>query len=326
MKEKSVREIWDSERVTAHFEKPFFELINAAYTCHKFNFNIQEMEFCVLSNIKTGGCPENCAYCPQSAHYKTDLKNEKLLDLNLVLSQAKKAKASGANRFCMGAAWRAPPKKDFPKVLDMISEIKNLGLETCATLGMIELEQAKELKNAGLDFYNHNLDTSPDFYSSIITTRTYLDRLKTIKNIMEAGIRVCCGGILGMGESRKDRIEFLIALYELPSPPPSIPINQLMPITGTPLQNVKPIDPFEFIRTIAIARLMFPKAKIRLAAGREEMSDEMQAWCFMAGANSIFIGSKLLTAKNPNINHDMVLLKKLCINTPLFEESQDYVE
>src|SRR3990167_970664 len=274
---------WNVDNVFALFEQPFFELLHQAYACHKANFDVQDMEFCALSSIKTGACPEDCAYCPQSGHYKTGVKKEKLLDIEEVLLQAEKAKANGAKRFCMGAAWRNPPKKDFPKVLTIIKAVKNLGLETCVTLGMLDAEQAKELKKNGLDFYNHNVDTSPNYYSSIVTTRTYEDRLNTIQHVIDANIQVCCGGILGMGETRKDRVEFLLALLALPSPPQSIPINQLMRITGTPLENQKPMDAFEFIRTIAVARLLFPQSKIRLSAGREAMSDEMQAWWFMAG-------------------------------------------
>lgn len=310
-------EAWSEEKINELFETQFFELVHQAYAVHRSNFDSSEMEFCTLSSIKTGACPEDCAYCPQSAHYNTNLKKEKLIDIQAVLTQAKKAKECGAKRFCMGAAWKNPPKKEFPVVLEMIKEVKKLGLETCVTLGMLTEEQASLLKLSGLDFYNHNLDTSPEFYSSVITTRTYQDRLDTIKNVIDAGIHVCCGGILGMGETRADRIQMLLALYRLPVHPASIPINKLIPIKGTPLENEKPLDSFEFIKSIAVTRLIFPTSKIRLSAGREGMSDEMQAWCFMAGANSIFIGDKLLTAKNPDQNHDMRLLQKLNIRTPL---------
>lgn len=316
-----MRIMWTKEKLQELFELPFFELINQAYTQHKAHFDAQDMEFCTLSNIKTGNCPEDCAYCPQSGHYKTGLKAEKLLEIKKVVEQAQQAKNNGAKRFCMGAAWRNPSQKDFPVVLEMIKEVKNLGLETCVTLGMLDEHQAHALKVAGLDYYNHNLDTSPDYYSSIITTRTYQDRLETISHVMNAGINVCCGGILGMGESRNDRIDFLLALYTLPSAPQSIPINQLIAIPGTPLEHQKLLDSFEFIRTIAIARLMFPTSKIRLSAGRENMSDEMQAWCFMSGANSIFIGDKLLTAKNPDQHQDIQLLKKLNMRTPTLKEN-----
>lgn len=310
-------DIWSEEKINELFERPFFELMYEAYTAHRANFDICEMEFCTLSSIKTGSCPEDCAYCPQSAHYNTNLKKEKLMDIESVLMQAKKARECGAKRFCMGAAWKNPPKKEFPVVLEMIKEVKKLGLETCVTLGMLTAEQASLLKLSGLDFYNHNLDTSPEFYSSIITTRTYQDRLDTIQNVIDAGINVCCGGILGMGETRADRIKMLLTLYQLPVHPVSIPINKLIPIKGTPLENAKPLDSFEFIKSIAATRLIFPKSKIRLSAGRKGMSDEVQAWCFMAGANSIFIGDKLLTAKNPDQNHDMQLLQTLNIRTPL---------
>lgn len=307
---------WTKEKITTLFFTPFFELINQAYTVHQKHFDMREMEFCTLLSIKTGSCPEDCAYCPQSAHYNTELKKEKLMNIDAVLTEAKKAKASGAKRFCMGAAWRNPPKKDFPIVLNMIREVKKLGLETCVTLGMLDVEQAAQLKEAGLDFYNHNLDTSPEFYGEIITTRTYQDRLDTLQCVEDSGINVCCGGILGMGESREDRVNMLIALQSLRTPPKSIPINKLIRIKGTPLENVNSIDTFEFIRMIAVTRIVFPASRIRLSAGREEMTDEAQAWCFMAGANSIFVGDRLLTAKNPSENHDIRLMQTLNMNTP----------
>lgn len=323
---KKLKTTWTKKKIMRLYEKPFFELIHQAYICYKANFDIQEMEFCVLSSIKTGACPEDCAYCPQSGHYKTGVKKENLIDVAQVLEQAQQAKTNGAKRFCMGAAWRNPPEKDFLKVLDMVRVVKNIGLETCATLGMLDEEQAQALKAAGLDYYNHNLDTSPNYYTSIITTRVYQDRINTISNVIAAKINVCCGGILGLGESRDDRIEFLLSLLALPSVPQSIPINQLIPIPGTPLENQKSLDIFEFIRTIAVTRIIFTKSKIRLSAGRENMSDEMQAWCFMAGANSIFIGEKLLTAKNPDQNQDIELLKKLNIRTPKMVENKNYVD
>lgn len=307
---------WTSEMVCGLYELPFFELIKQAYQCHIEHFDPGDIEFCALCSIKTGACPEDCAYCPQSGHYHTGVKKEKLLDIVSVVSQAKQAKANGAKRFCMGAAWKHPPKKDFTKVLEMIQAVKALGLETCVTLGMLDEYQAVELKSAGLDYYNHNLDTSPDYYAAVISTRTYQDRIDTLTKVANAGINVCCGGILGMGETRHDRIQFLLALKALPSSPQSIPINQLIPIPGTPLANKNAVDPFEFIKTIAVARLLFPDAKVRLSAGREKMSDEMQAWCFMAGANSIFIGDKLLTAKNPSKNRDIDLLKLLGLHIP----------
>lgn len=308
--------VWTKKLIQALYEQAFFALVSQAYQCHIQHFEPGDMEFCVLCSIKTGACPEDCAYCPQSGHYKTGLEREKLLDLDWVLAQAKQAKANGAKRFCMGAAWKNPPKKDFPKVLTMIKAVKALGLETCVTLGMLDDQQAADLKAAGLDYYNHNLDTSPDYYRSIITTRTYQDRIDTLNRVAAASINVCCGGILGMGECREDRIDFLLALNALPSPPQSIPINQLIPIPGTPLENQTPVDEFEFIKTIAVTRIVFPTSMIRLSAGRENMSDTMQAWCFMAGANSIFIGDKLLTAKNPGQHRDIALLQRLNMRTP----------
>jgi biotin synthase len=307
---------WDAQTVGQLFELPFFDLITQAHQCHIENFDPSDMEFCALCSIKTGACPEDCAYCPQSAHYKTGLKKENLLDVASVVQQAKQAKASGAKRFCMGAAWKSPPKKDFPKVLEMIQAVKNCGLETCVTLGMLDEDQARQLQSAGLDYYNHNLDTSQEYYPKIISTRTFQDRIDTIEKVVKAGIHVCCGGILGMGETRIDRIEFLLALKALPSSPQSIPINQLIPIPGTPLANQNSVDSFEFIKTIAVTRLLFPKAKVRLSAGRENMTDEMQAWCFMAGANSIFLGDKLLTTKNASIHRDRHLLERLSMRTP----------
>lgn len=306
---------WDKQAIADLFAMPFLDLISAARAIYKENFAINEVELCALLSVKTGACPENCAYCPQSGHYKTTVEKEQLLPLETVLQQAKLAKQNGATRFCLGAAWRSPPKKGMLKIIKYIKGVKALGLECCVTLGMLTNEQAQELKEAGLDYYNHNLDTSPEYYKKIITTRTYQDRLDTLTAVRKANIHVCCGGILGMGETRDDRIKFLYQLSQLPEPPKSLPINRLIKIKGTPLENVSQIENFEFIRTIAVARIMFPKTMLRLAAGREEMSDEMQAWCFMAGANSIFYGEKLLTAKNPGENRDKKLLKKLDIKT-----------
>jgi len=307
---------WNKETVSELFERPIFDLVSESYRVHKENFDPTEMEFCTLSNIKTGACPEDCGYCSQSAHYDTGLTREKLSDIDSVIAEAKLAKKNGAKRFCMGAAWRSPPKKDLPKVLSMIMAIKEMGLETCATLGLLDEDQAKQLKAAGLDYYNHNLDCSPEFYPSVISTRSFEDRLETIQNVVDAGINVCCGGIMGMGESREDRIQLLLELSKLPQSPQSIPINKLIPIKGTPLEGAEAIDSFEFIRVIAVTRIMFPSSMIRLSAGREEMSEEAQAWCFMAGANSIFIGDKLLTAPNPAQTKDIHLLKKLGIKVP----------
>ncbi|MFZ4076436.1 MAG: biotin synthase BioB [Legionellaceae bacterium] len=308
---------WNEQAIMTLLDLPFFELISRAYAVHKENFDPANIEFLTLLTIKTGTCPEDCAYCPQSGHYKTGLKKETLMDdLSHVLEKARAAKAQGSTRFCMGAAWRTPPQKEFPKVLEMIQHVKALGMETCVTLGMLDQDQARALKEAGLDFYNHNLDTSPEYYQSIITTRTYQDRLDTLQQVIKADIKVCCGGILGMGESRADRIALLLQLHQLPKAPESIPMNQLMPIKGTPLEHAAPLDSFEFIKTIAVARIMFPSSRLRLSAGRERMSDETQAWCFMAGANSIFIGDKLLTAPNPSQQHDLTLLKKLNMDIP----------
>lgn len=302
---------WNTEVVEQLYNLPFFELVNRAYMIHKENFDPEKMELCTLLSIKTGSCPEDCAYCPQSAHYNTGVKKEDLWEVEDVLRQARIAKENGAKRFCMGAAWRVPPKKEFSKCVAMIQEIKGLGLETCFTLGMLTLEQAVELKDAGLDFYNHNIDTSENYYKKIITTRKYQDRLDTLKNVSDADINVCCGGIIGMGETRQDRIDFLLQLSMLPTVPTNIPINKLSRFEGTPLANVVQIDNFEFIRTIAIARIMFPKSVVRLACGREKMPEEAQAWCFMAGANSIFYGEKLLTSPNSDRDFDLELISKL---------------
>jgi biotin synthetase len=302
---------WDENKVSALYERPFSELLFAAHLVHKENFNAQEVELCTLLSIKTGSCPEDCAYCPQSAHYQTGVRKEKLLELDAVLNAAKRAKENGATRFCMGAAWRNPPAKQFPAVLAMVRAVKEIGLETCLTLGMLSADQAQELKSAGLDFYNHNLDTSAAFYSQIISTRTYQDRLDTLGYVHDAGINMCCGGIIGMGESRKDRIGLLLQLVNLPAPPTSVPINRLIPFAGTPLAQTDTIDNFEFIRTIAVARIMLPASMIRLSAGRISMSEEMQAWCFFAGANSMWLGETLLTAANPAKEQDFRFLNKL---------------
>ena len=305
---------WTADKINRLFEKPFMDLIYEAQTIHREHFPKQEVELCTLLSIKTGRCPEDCAYCPQSAHYDTGVDNEKLFNLDEVREKAALAKSKGATRFCMGAAWRSPPKKDFSKVIAMIKTVKEMGLEACVTLGMLDEQQAKQLSDAGLDYYNHNLDSSPEYYKKIITTRTYEDRLNTLENVRNAGIHVCCGGIVGMGETRDDRINFLLQLAALPEAPGSIPINQLIPITGTPLASTKKIETFEFVRMIAIARIMFPNSMVRLSAGRESMSDEMQALCFLAGANSIHFGEKLLTAPNPDEDADMLLFQKLGIS------------
>lgn len=304
---------WTTESVTALYDLPFIELIFRAQTVHRQHFNPNEIQLSTLLSIKTGSCPEDCSYCPQSGHYDTGLKKESLLDIKATLEEAARAKESGATRFCMGAAWRSPPKKDFPAVLEMIKGVKALGLEACVTLGMLDKEQTAALREAGLDYYNHNLDTSPEYYKKITTTRTYEDRLQTLENIREAGINTCCGGIVGMGETRQDRIAFLLQLANLPKAPESVPINRLMAMKGTPLEHVEQIDHLEFIRTIAVTRIMMPTSYVRLSAGRDTMSEEMHALCFMAGANSIFSGDKLLTAPNPETDTDAVLMRKLGI-------------
>ncbi len=303
--------IWNKEKVAELFELPLTDLLFTAQTIHRQHFAPNEVQLATLLSIKTGQCPEDCSYCPQSAHYDTGLEKESLLDVAGVIEDAKLAKANGSTRFCMGAAWRSPPKKDFPKVIEMIKAVKDLGLETCVTLGMLDKDQAQQLHEAGLDYYNHNLDSSPEFYKKIITTRTYEDRLVTLENVRQAGIHVCCGGIIGMGETRQDRIEFLLQLANLSEAPESVPINRLMAIKGTPLENAEPLDNLEFIRMIAVARIMFPTSYVRLSAGRDTMSEEMHALCFMAGANSMFSGDTLLTAPNPETNKDNQLLNKL---------------
>lgn len=305
------KKIWQSAEVQNLYEMPFIDLIYKAHSIHREHFKSDEVQLCTLLSIKTGTCPEDCTYCPQSAHYETAVNKENLYDVEKVLAEAKRAKANGSTRFCMGAAWRSPPKKDFPKVLEMIKAVKKEGLEACVTLGMLDQEQANALAEAGLDFYNHNLDTSPSYYDKIITTRTYEDRLNTLECVKKAGLNTCCGGIMGLGESRQDRIDLLLQLANMDEPPLSVPINRLMRSKGTPLEKAADIDNFEFIRTIAIARIMMPKSFVRLSAGRDTMSEEMHAFCFMAGANSIFSGEKLLTTPNPEVDADAILLNKL---------------
>ncbi|MGE4063271.1 MAG: biotin synthase BioB [Rhodospirillaceae bacterium] len=306
-----VRHDWTRDEVGAIYELPLPELIFKAQTVHRMYFDPTEVQISTLLSIKTGGCPEDCGYCPQSAHYETGLSASKLMEVEKVLSEARAAKAAGATRFCMGAAWRSPKDRDLDTVCAMIEGVKALGMESCVTLGMLSPEQAIRLKRSGLDYYNHNVDTSPEFYGKIITTRTYADRLNTLANVREAGINVCCGGIVGMGEEEDDRIGMIQALASLPSHPESVPINMLVQVEGTPLKNVKKIDPVDFVRTVATARIAMPRSMVRLSAGREEMSDEMQAMCFLAGANSIFYGEKLLTTPNPGQDHDLGLLDRL---------------
>jgi len=309
------KKLWKVTAVSKLYELPLFELIFKSHKIHRKNFNANEVELCTLLNVKTGACPENCSYCPQSGHYDTGLQKEKLLSISEVINAAKRAKEQGATRFCMGAAWRNPPEKDWPHILNMIKAVKNMGLETCVTLGMLTEQQAKDLKAAELNYYNHNLDTSPEYYKKIISTRTYQERLDTLRNLRQANIKVCCGGIIGMGESRIDRMNLLIQLANLPIPPESVPINRLIPIKGTPLEMTNQMDNFEFIRTVAVARVMMPTSMVRLSAGRMTMSEEMQALCFFAGANSIHFGEKLLVTPNRDKNEDLELLKKLGIET-----------
>ncbi len=306
-----LRHDWTQSEVMALFNLPFADLIFKAASTHREHFDPNEVQVSTLLSIKTGGCPEDCAYCPQSSHFDTGVKADKLMAVEAVVEEAKKAKAAGASRFCMGAAWRSPKDRDVEKVAHLIREVKALGLETCATLGMLEAPQARALKDAGLDYYNHNLDTSEEFYSSIITTRTYQDRLDTLQNVRDAGMNVCCGGIVGMGESVEDRAGLLMTLANMPEHPESVPINMLVQVKGTPLANSQHVAPLDFVRTIAVARILMPTSFVRLSAGREEMSEEMQAMCFLSGANSIFYGEKLLTTANPQTDSDNALFAKL---------------
>lgn len=297
----ATRHDWSLAEVRALFEQPFNDLLFQAQTVHRAHFDPNRVQVSTLLSIKTGACPEDCKYCPQSGHYNTGLDKEKLMEVQKVLEAAAEAKAIGSTRFCMGAAWKHPSAKDMPYVLEMVKGVKKLGLETCMTLGRLTQEQTQALADAGLDYYNHNLDTSPEFYGNIITTRTYSERLQTLAYVREAGMKICSGGILGMGESVDDRAGLLIQLANLPEHPESVPINMLVKVKGTPLAEEKDVDPFDFIRTLAVARIMMPKSHVRLSAGREQMNEQMQALAFMAGANSIFYGEKLLTTKNPQI-------------------------
>jgi biotin synthase len=309
--ELAPRHDWSRAEIRALFELPLPELIFQAQRAHRHHFDPQAVQLSTLLSIKTGGCPEDCAYCPQSAHYDTGVEAGKLMSLDAVLDAARAAKAGGAGRFCMGAAWREPKERDLDTVCRMIASVRDLGLETCATLGMLTADQAQRLKSAGLDYYNHNLDSSPEFYGRIISTRHYVDRLETLARVREAGINVCCGGIVGMGETREDRIGLILALASLPRHPESVPINLLVQVEGTPLQDTPPLDMLEFVRMIAVARITMPASMVRLSAGREAMSDEAQALCFLAGANSIFCGERLLTTPNPGQDHDRDLMDRL---------------
>ncbi|MEE9396612.1 MAG: biotin synthase BioB [Methylococcales bacterium] len=306
-----IRSNWTREEVAELFDQSLFETLFQAQTLHRQYFNANEIQLSTLLNIKTGGCEEDCAYCPQSIKYNTDVEPEKLMDLEAVKIAAQAAKEKGASRFCMGAAWRELKDRDLPKVTAMIKEVKGLGLESCVTLGMITANQASTMKEAGLDYYNHNLDTSESYYENIISTRSYQDRIDTLQNVRDAGINVCCGGILGMGEKEEDRIDLLLSLANMTKHPESVPINVLVKATGTPLENEQDIDPFEVVKIIAVARIMMPASMLRLSAGRTEMNDEHQVLCFMAGANSIFYGEKLLTTSNPQHQRDQALLQRV---------------
>ena len=302
---------WTLEEIEGLFERPFMELVFEAAAIHRRWFDPSEVQLSQLLSVKTGGCAENCGYCSQSQHFKTGVAATKLMEAQSVIAAAAEAKAGGAQRFCMGAAWRDLKDRDLPKVAEMIAGVKALGLETCATLGMLKPEQAKALKAAGLDYYNHNLDTGPDYYDQVVTTRTYQDRLDTLQAVRDAGLSTCCGGIVGMGETRRDRAGLLHALATLPAHPDSLPINDLMPIPGTPLGDSEAVDGLEFVRMIAVARIVCPKAVVRLSAGREHMSRELQALCFLAGANSMFVGGKLLTTSNPDKDTDAAMMAEL---------------
>jgi biotin synthase len=310
----AVRQDWSVEEVLEIFALPFNDLIFKAAEIHRANHNPNAVQISTLLSIKTGSCPENCKYCPQSAHYNTGLEKESLMAIDKILDAANAAKKAGASRFCMGAAWRSLHDRDVEKICHIVDEVKKTGLETCMTLGMLTEDQSKKLKDAGLDYYNHNIDSSPEFYSEIITTRNFEDRLNTLKNVREAGLNVCSGGIVGMGEKREDRAKMLIVLANLPIQPQSVPINMLVKVAGTPMEKVEELDQFEFIRTIAVARIMMPKSAVRLSAGRENMNEQTQALCFLAGANSIFYGEKLLTTSNPEMERDQKLFEKLGIS------------
>ncbi len=320
-----LRHDWRIEEVNALLAMPFSDLMFQAHQVHRENFSVNQVQISTLLSIKTGACPEDCGYCSQSAKHDTSLERERLLPLQEVIDSATEARANGATRFCMGAAWRNPTDKNLDRVIEMVQAVKDLGMETCVTLGMLTGKQASRLKDAGLDYYNHNLDTSPEFYGSVISTRTYQDRLDTLDNVRGAGINVCCGGILGMGETRLDRARLLQQLANMKFHPESVPINDLVKVEGTPLSGVDKLDPFEFIRIVAAARIMMPKSYVRLSAGRTEMTDEMQAWCFFAGANSIFYGEKLLTTDNPEENHDMQLFARLGIETEAARPGSTYL-
>ncbi len=334
---RNTRHDWSTEEVQALFDLPFSELLFQAQSVHREHFNPNEVQVSTLLSIKTGACPEDCQYCSQSGHYNTDLEKEKLMEVEKVLHEAQKAKENGASRFCMGAAWKHPSKKDFPHVLEMVKGVRELGLETCMTLGALTEEQTEVLAEAGLDYYNHNIDTSREYYKKIISTRSFDDRIDTLRHVRDAGIKVCSGGIVGMGEQAEDRIAFLRELANLPGHPDSVPINNLVKIKGTPLEHADDIDSFDFIRMVAVTRILMPYSYVRLSAGREAMNEQMQALCFFAGANSIFYGEKLLTTSNSLENEDLALFAKLGIRPEektlehvrtgnLFEQTQPYYD
>jgi biotin synthase len=312
-----INQKWSIEEITTLYVQPFNNLLYQAHNIHRANHEPNSLQFASLKSIKTGACPEDCGYCAQSGHHSTHVEKEKLLSVEAVLASAREAKECGAKRFCMGAAWRSPVDKDMPKIKQMIEGVKALGLESCMTLGMLSQEQANYLKEAGLEYYNHNIDTSPSYYEKVVTTRTFTDRLNTLNHVRDAGIAVCCGGILGLGETREDRIEFLYTLANMPTPPESVPINRLIRVEGTPLGNKDQVEGIELVRTIATARIIMPQSMVRLTAGRTEMSDELQALCFYAGANSVFLGDKLLTEENPGRHKDKQLFQKLGLATQL---------
>jgi len=321
--ELSIRHDWQRREIEALFELPFADLLHQAQTVHRQHFDPNEVQVSTLLSIKTGRCPEDCKYCPQSVRWNTGLEDEELLPLHVVRDAARKARESGAERFCMGAAWRRPKDRQLDQVIEMLKVVRDEGLETCLTLGMLTPAQARKLKDAGLDYYNHNLDTSPEYYEEIISTRTYDDRLETLEAVRDSGMKVCCGGIIGMGETRADRVGLIQALANLPEHPQSVPINQLVQVPGTPLDGTEALDPLEFVRTIAVARIVLPASRVRLSAGREDMSDELQALCFLAGANSIFYGDKLLTTGNPDVERDDRLFERLGLNQDKSKRSTD---
>ncbi|HET6391089.1 biotin synthase BioB [Hyphomicrobium sp.] len=320
----AIRHDWTSAEALALYELPLMELLFRAQSVHRTSFDPNKVQMSRLLSIKTGGCAEDCGYCSQSAHHKTGLKASKLMEVERVISEAKKAKAAGATRYCMGAAWRSPKARDMDVVVAMVEGVKSLGMETCMTLGMLSDDDIVKLRDAGLDYYNHNVDTSEAYYDKIITTRTYADRLDTLARVRDAGMKVCSGGIVGMGEERQDRVDMLVTLANLDEHPESVPINMLIAIPGTPLENTERIDPIDFVRTIAVARIMMPKSFVRLSAGRTEMTDEMQALCFFAGANSVFVGETLLTADNPGEDKDSKLFAKLGLSALEIESDESH--